>query len=378
METPTADDLLRFRDYSGGAPAQINVNSPTHATGGGGGSGFGSGTGSAGGGSNAQRQRGDPLADLIYDMSTSAQNMAGGGSNQAQNAPLDGSGGGGGAGGARLSFLTIEYYQQFFNVDTYMVLERIVNSMIPKRAAGNYLRMNIGENPDLYGPFWITVTLIFSIAISGNIASYLHHASDGYRWHYNFHLVSYAATCIFLYANILPAVLWALFKYSLKPVDSADAVETDSVSPCFDCRICHPAHIRVPLQASYTPTLLSLMCIYGYSLAIYIPVSILWVINISVLQWLLVITAALLSGTVLIAVLTPALRNSQFSLFLIIGILSAHIVLAAGFLLYFFHSPPDAPVAGAAPTPAAPAAPAALKAVTEAVLANLAPGNRSQ
>ncbi|XP_016985567.1 protein YIPF1 [Drosophila rhopaloa] len=346
METPTADDLLQFRDYSGGAPAQINVNSPTH-----------SGSGGSGGGANAQRQRGDPLQDLIYDMTTSAQGLSGGGSSggsQPQNSPLDGSGGGAG-GGARISFLTIEYYQQFFNVDTYMVLERIANSMIPKRAAGNYLRMNIGENPDLYGPFWITVTLIFSIAISGNIASYLHHASDGYLWHYNFHLVSYAATCIFLYANILPAVLWALFKYSLKPVDAADTIETDS--------------------ATYTPSLLSLMCIYGYSLAIYIPVSILWVINVSLLQWILVITAALLSGTVLIAVLTPALRNSKFSLFLIIGILSAHVVLAAGFLLYFFHSPPDAKLAAITPTPAAPAPPAALKAVTQAILTG---GNGNQ
>ncbi|XP_037726767.1 protein YIPF1 isoform X2 [Drosophila subpulchrella] len=356
METPTADDLLQFRDYSGGAPAQINVNSPTHSSGGGSG-------GSAGGGgsnnANAQRQRGDPLADLIYDMTTSAQGLSGDGGQQAQNSSLDGSAGGAGgaAGGARLSFLTIEYYQQFFNVDTYMVLERIANSMIPKRAAGNYLRMNIGENPDLYGPFWITITLIFSIAISGNIASYLHHATDSYRWHYNFHLVSYAATCIFLYANILPAVLWALFKYSLKPVDSADAIETDS--------------------ATYTPSLLSLMCIYGYSLAIYIPVSILWVINISLLQWILVITAALLSGTVLIAVLTPALRNSQFSLFLIIGILSAHVVLAAGFMLYFFHNPSDSlAAAAAAPAPAAPAAPAALKAVTQAVL-NAVPVNQT-
>ncbi|XP_034101236.1 protein YIPF1 [Drosophila albomicans] len=329
METPTADDLLQFRDYSAtnnsGAPAQINVNSPTHAT--------------SGGNFNAQqqqqqqRQRGDPLADLIYDMSSSTAATAGGGGGAgAQGASLDGAAnvGGAGAGGARLSFLTIEYYQQFFNVDTYMVLERIVNSMIPKRAASNYLRMNIGENPDLYGPFWITITLIFSIAISGNIASYLQLADDSYQWHYNFHLVSYAATCIFLYANILPAILWALFKYSLKPVDQADAIETDS--------------------ATYTPTLLSLMCIYGYSLAIYIPVSILWVINISLLQWLLVITAAMLSGTVLIAVLTPALRNSQYSLFLIVGILSAHVILAAGFLLYFFHSPPDALAAGPKPT----------------------------
>ncbi|XP_030567499.1 protein YIPF1 [Drosophila novamexicana] len=343
METPTTDDLLQFRDYSAtnsGTPAQINVNSPTHATGGGGGGG-------------AQRQRGDPLSDLIYDMSNSAQTMVGGGggggSAGGSGAPADGA-----AGGARLSFLTIEYYQQFFNVDTYMVLERIVNSMIPKRAAANYLRMNIGENPDLYGPFWITVTLIFSIAISGNLASYLQQANDSYHWHYNFHLVSYAATCIFLYANILPAVLWALFKYSLKPVDEADAVETDS--------------------ASYTPSLLSLMCIYGYSLAIYIPVSILWVINISLLQWLLVITAALLSGTVLIAVLTPALRNSKYSLFLIIGILSAHFILAAGFLLYFFHSPPEAALA-AKPTHATLPKAALPKLSTQAVAGDLPPGN---
>lgn len=352
METPTADDLLQFRDYSAnnsGAPAQINVNSPTHATSGG----IGSGN------FNAQRQRGDPLADLIYDMTNSSQSMTGGGggsggggggSGGAQGATSDGA-----AGGARLSFLTIEYYQQFFNVDTYMVLERIVNSMIPKRAAANYLRMNIGENPDLYGPFWITITLIFSIAISGNIASYLQQANDSYHWHYNFHLVSYAATCIFLYANILPAILWALFKYSLKPVDQADAIETDS--------------------ASYTPTLLSLMCIYGYSLAIYIPVSILWVINISLLQWLLVITAALLSGTVLIAVLTPALRNSQYSLFLIIGILSAHVVLAAGFLLYFFHSPPD--VVMSAKLQAAPTLSALPKMVTQAVAGDLPPSNQT-
>ncbi|KAL7743414.1 hypothetical protein ACLKA6_008384 [Drosophila palustris] len=355
METPTADDLLQFRDYSAtnsGAPAQINVNSPTHATGGG-----------IGGGNfnNAQRQRGDPLADLIYDMSNSAQSMTGSGGGGVGSGGGGGGGGSGGAstdaaaGGARLSFLTIEYYQQFFNVDTYMVMERIVNSMIPKRAAANYLRMNIGENPDLYGPFWITITLIFSIAISGNIANYLQQANDSYHWHYNFHLVSYAATCIFLYANILPAILWALFKYSLKPVDQADAIETDS--------------------ASYTPTLLSLMCIYGYSLAIYIPVSILWVIDISLLQWLLVITAAMLSGTVLIAVLTPALRNSQYSLFLIIGILSAHVVLAAGFLLYFFHSPPDTglPVN---PTPA-PLVKAIPKLVTQAVAGDLPPANQT-
>lgn len=166
METPTADDLLQFRDYSvnnSGTPAQINVNSPTHATSGG----SGSVSGNAGAGSNAQRQRGDPLSDLIYDMTNTSQAMStggggGSGAGNSKGASFDDAAGGAGASGARLSFLTIEYYQQFFNVDTYMVLERIANSMIPKRAAANYLRMNIGENPDLYGPFWITVTLVRS------------------------------------------------------------------------------------------------------------------------------------------------------------------------------------------------------------------------
>lgn len=127
------------------------------------------------------------------------------------------------------SFLSIEYYQQFFNVDTMMVLERISNSMIPKRAPGNYLRSHISLNPDLYGPFWIQVTLIFSIAISGNIANYLQKSGgDSFKWHYNFHLVSYAATCIFIYGTFVPAALWGILKYTLKPVD--EDLESDTVS----------------------------------------------------------------------------------------------------------------------------------------------------
>lgn len=58
------------------------------------------------------------------------------------------------------SFFSIEYYQQYFNVDTNIVMERIMSSMIPRRAPSTYLKQNIGRNPDLYGPFWIVVTLV--------------------------------------------------------------------------------------------------------------------------------------------------------------------------------------------------------------------------
>lgn len=102
----------------------------------------------------------------------------------------------------------------------------------------------------------------------------------------------------------------------------------------------------------YTPSFLSLICIYGYSLGIYIPVSVLWVIQISFLQWLLVFGAALTTGTVLIIVLSPAIHNSSKAVFLIGGILIAHFLLAAGFMLHFFHMPADESVAKVT-TPAA-------------------------
>lgn len=97
-------------------------------------------------------------------------------------------------------------------------------------------------------------------------------------------------------------------------------------------------------QAPYVPSLLSIVCLYGYSLAVYVPVSVLWTIQISFLQWLLVLTAAFLSGSVLINILLPSLKLSKYSFILVIAIASAHFLLAAGFMLYFFHVPASAAV----------------------------------
>lgn len=58
------------------------------------------------------------------------------------------------------SIFSIEYYKQFFNVDSTIVSERILSAIIPRRAPVNYLKQDIGSNPDLYGPFWIVVTLV--------------------------------------------------------------------------------------------------------------------------------------------------------------------------------------------------------------------------
>lgn len=51
----------------------------------------------------------------------------------------------------------------------------------------SFLLNKIRPNPDLYGPFWICVSLIFTIAIAGNIVSFMHKFGSGYEWHTDFH-----------------------------------------------------------------------------------------------------------------------------------------------------------------------------------------------
>ncbi|CAH1159533.1 unnamed protein product [Phaedon cochleariae] len=211
------------------------------------------------------------------------------------------------------SFWTLEYYQKFFDVDTSDVVDRIIASITPKW--DNTLKHHLRTKPDLYGPFWISVTLIFTIAISGNIANYLQNANARYHWKYDFHLVSYAATTIFLYVSFIPFILWGLLKWTTQ-INDVEGLEEEIV-----------------------PGVLELICVYGYSLFIYIPVSILWSIQINILQWVLVLFGTFISGSVLLLTLLPALRLSRHKFLLSLGIVTCHLLLAAGFMLYFFHVP---------------------------------------
>ncbi|GLV35364.1 uncharacterized protein CBL_01486 [Carabus blaptoides fortunei] len=173
--------------------------------------------------------------------------------------------------GSVRSFWTIEFYQQLFDVDTNDVVDRILASFIPRRDSS--FKNKIKLKPDLYGPLWISITLVFSIAITGNISNYVMSLNSKYHWKYNFHLVSYAATTIYLYIGIIPITLWAVLKWSSTESEADD----------------------MQIEETSAPNLLELICIYGYSIFIFVPASILWGIHVPWLQWILVIIAALLS-----------------------------------------------------------------------------------
>jgi len=223
-----------------------------------------------------------------------------------------------GSGVFNSNFWTLAFYQQFFDVDTDTVKTRLMYSMIPVPGK-SFLEHHIRPKPDLYGPFWICVTLVFSIAISGNLADYLQTSLDEdatNSWHYDFHKVSLAATAVFSYAALLPSCLYGFLWWC--------GAGAGAVSLSF----------------------LELICLYGYSLAIYIPVSLLWLIQNPWWQWLCVLAGAGLSGAVLFIPIWPAVRHNaaRSAALVMVVILGLHLVLACGFMLYFFQvaavSPP--------------------------------------
>ncbi|BES90917.1 Yip1 domain family member 1 [Nesidiocoris tenuis] len=201
------------------------------------------------------------------------------------------------------SIWSIEFYQKYFDVNTDEVLSRIMWSMLPSPNV-NFLQHFIQNKPDLYGPFWICTTLVFAIGISGNIANYFQSPADrNYEWTYNFHAVSLAGFLIFLYAWMVPVVLWGALQWS-------------SVS-------------EVKFK------LLELICVYGYAMAIYIPLSVLWIIPVGWVQWVLTFVGACLSGLVLCMALRPAFTNSGYTVLILLFVL--HLVIATCFMRFFFH-----------------------------------------
>lgn len=205
------------------------------------------------------------------------------------------------------SFWTFQYYQTFFDVDSKQVLDRILWSMYPNPNV-NYLQTKIRPNPDLYGPFWICITLVFSVAVAGNLANYFYSHSTGstHDWKYDFHKVTLASLAIFSYWWLMPTLLYGLLWWRGN-------------------------------QAGFTFT--EIICIYGYSLAIYIPISILWVLPFYWLQWLLVMVGMALSGTVLVFTLWPSIKHDvkQVSFGTMAVVMLMHGLLAVGFMLFFFN-----------------------------------------
>ncbi|XP_068605109.1 protein YIPF1 [Brachionichthys hirsutus] len=206
-------------------------------------------------------------------------------------------------------FWTFEYYQSFFDVDTHHVKERILGSMLPWPRK-NFIRFYLRRNPDLYGPFWICTTLVFAIAISGNISNFLVHlGKPNHTYTPKFGKVTIAATTIFGYAWLVPLALWGFLLWR---------------------------NNKYMNLVSYS--FMELICLYGYSLAIYIPAVVLWILPLEWLRWGSILVALCLSGSVLLLTVWPAVRDDQpkFIAAIMSAIFALNVLLAVGCKVYFF------------------------------------------
>lgn len=212
-----------------------------------------------------------------------------------------------GQAGNNATFWSFAYYQRFFDVDTDVVIRRMINSMVP-RFGTNFILHHIRPAPDLYGPWWIAITLIFTIGIASNLGGYFALSGDGgdYHWSLEFGVVTAAATAIFAYIWLVPLILYGLFWWR---------------------------------KSEENFSFMEILCAYGYSLSIYVPISLLWVIPFSWFQWVLIGLALIMSGSVLVMSLWPAVRHDRrlVALSVMVAVIAVNALLAIGFKMFFFH-----------------------------------------
>ncbi|XP_072255678.1 protein YIPF2 [Pyxicephalus adspersus] len=220
-------------------------------------------------------------------------------------------------------FWTFQYYQDLFDVDTSQVLDRIRASFMPVPGK-NFVRHHLRNNPDLYGPFWICATLVITVTVVGNLATFIQeHGTPGYNYSPQFHKVTVAGIAIYSYAWLVPLALWGFLQWR------------KGVSP-----------------AVGTYSFMETVCVYGYSLSAYIPSTVLCVVPYEIFRWIILLLAMSLSAFVLVLAFWPHIRkdNKMVSIGMVSSMVLLHVLLAVGCKEYFFRRVehiPEVPVTSA-------------------------------
>lgn len=103
---------------------------------------------------------------------------------------------------------SIHFYQQFFDLTTTQLLTRLYNTFRPDR---NFLD-TLDGNPDLYGPVWISTTVVVILFLTGTISQYLAEKGEQH-FVYDWRLLSGAAGLVYGFNLVVPAALWGVLKW---------------------------------------------------------------------------------------------------------------------------------------------------------------------
>ncbi|KAG5472233.1 hypothetical protein LSCM1_03630 [Leishmania martiniquensis] len=236
---------------------------------------------------------------------------------------------------ATSKFWTLQFYQQFFDINTRQLLLRLSNTLIPMNPPDFLMDRNwhlnesvgvdvaggipeettleeagvvLSRKPDLYGPFWICTTLWITLAVASNAMSriaYTKRNDTAKPWRYDFSIASVAYAVIYLYCFVFGAAVWAIMQWKNLPATLTDTV-----------------------------------CLYGYSMFIFELVAILCMIPSSTAQWFFVTVGGAWSTTYLLINMwhmwKTTLERSWF-IGLVICVAAFHMGLTLSFKFYFFN-----------------------------------------
>ncbi|CAD8126378.1 unnamed protein product [Paramecium sonneborni] len=189
------------------------------------------------------------------------------------------------------AFLTIRYYQPYFNVSEDDVIDRIKASFLPFKRD---FHERVAGNPDLWGPLWISATIIFLITAVANINQMNLEGQTKYSVAY----VPQSAALLYCISFGTPIIITIVMKILGS-----------------DIRFFHT------------------LCLYGYSMSILMPITILCVIRYYILQWCLVSYGMISSSIFLIMGMRRILGDlEQAKRYIIVG-----IILAMQFSLYLIY-----------------------------------------
>ncbi|CAH1437588.1 unnamed protein product [Lactuca virosa] len=198
-----------------------------------------------------------------------------------------------------LKIFTVAAYQPYFDVDTSDILERIKDSFFPFKGT---FSQKTATTPDLYGPFWICTTLIFASASIGTCVTYLARKLHHLEWDYDIHLLTWSASVLYGYAVVVPIALYIILKYFSAPLGLAQ-----------------------------------LLCLYGYSLFIFIPAVFLSIIPVEAIRWVVTGVAGFMSAMFVASNLkTHIVSTGEKWFWIVAGIFLLQLALSIVLKLYLF------------------------------------------
>ncbi|PIK49867.1 hypothetical protein BSL78_13272 [Apostichopus japonicus] len=226
-------------------------------------------------------------------------------------------------------FWSFEYYQQFFDVDTSQVGRRLLGSFVPQFGQ-TYLDSHLRPSPDLYGPFWVCITLVFTLVISADLSLYSQESYADAHHNTHFSWINRAALMVFLYTWLVPVILYAQLYWRGVPTGQ---------------------------------TFIEMVCLYGYSLTLFVPASLLCIIGNDYIRGIIVLVTCGLAGYVLLTSLWKGLEkdNNKIGLITLVCLALLHIAFAFAFLMFYISFADVDTPAATKPSPNDSKVPAVLK-----------------